>query len=151
MNTLTRWDPFKDVEELQNRLSSIFGQSPTRRSGTESEVLPVAKWAPVVDVAESDHEYVIQAELPAVNREDVKVSVEDGVLTLSGERKFEKEEKNKKYHRIERAYGSFIRTFSIPSDVDPDKVRAEFKEGVLTVRLEKDERSKPRSVEVKVS
>ena len=88
---------------------------------------------------------------PEVKKEDLKIAVEDGVLTLSGERKFEKEEKGKRYHRVERTYGSFARSFTVPDDADADKVRAEFKDGVLLVRLEKSEKAKPKTLEVQVA
>lgn len=104
-----------------------------------------------MDIAEDDKEYVITAELPEIKKEGVKVTVESGVLTISGERKFEKEEKGKKYHRIERAYGSFVRSFTVPDDADGSKVSAEFKEGVLRVHMPKSEKARPKSVEIKVS
>ena len=109
------------------------------------------EWAPLVDISEDDKEYLIKAELPEVKKEDVKVTAEEGTLTIMGERKFEKEEKGKKYHRVERAYGSFVRNFSIPDDVSPDKITAEFKDGVLTVHLGKTEQAKPQHIEVKVA
>ncbi len=151
MTGLTRWDPLKEMEELQNRLSGLFGRAPVRRKNGEQESITVAEWAPLVDITEDDKEYLIKAELPEVKKEDVKVAVENGVLTISGERKSEKEEKNRKYHRIERAYGSFERSFSVPDDADADKVNAEFKDGVLKVHLPKSERAKPKQIEVRVS
>src|SRR5688572_15617629 len=110
MSLLARWDPFKELDELHGRLSSVLGLPQGAGNGdTGTAMLP--KWAPVADISESETEYVIQAELPAVNKNDVKVSVEGGILTLSGERQFEKEKDDRKYHRIERSYGSFIRSF----------------------------------------
>jgi len=106
---------------------------------------------PLVDIAEDDKEYLIKAELPEVKKEDVKVAVQDDVLTITGERKFEKEEQGKKYHRVERAYGSFTRSFTLPEDADPAKVSAGFKDGILMVHLAKSEKAKPKSIEVKVS
>ena len=151
MTALTRWDPLKEMEELQNRLSGLFGRAQARRGNGEQEAITVAEWAPLVDITEDDKEYLIKAELPEVKKEDVKVAVENGVLTISGERKSEKEEKNKKYHRIERAYGSFERSFIVPDDADADKVNAEFKDGVLKVHLPKSEKAKPKQIEVKVA
>jgi HSP20 family protein len=151
MNALTRWDPFKEMEELQNRLSGFFGRTAVRRKNGKEESITVAEWEPLVDITEDDKEYLIKAELPEVKKEDVKVSVEDGVLTISGERKFEKEEKNKRYHRVERAYGSFVRSFTLPDVADADKVNAEFKDGVLKVHLPKSEKAKPKQIEVKVA
>ena len=148
MNAIMRWDPFKEMEDLQNRLSMWSGRAPVRKDGRET--ITVAEWAPLVDVVEEDKEYLIKAELPEVKKEDVKVTVQDGVLTVTGERKFEKEENGRKYHRIERAYGSFARSFTLPEDADAEKVMAEFKDGVLKVHLPKSKKAKPTSVEVKI-
>jgi HSP20 family protein len=129
----------------------MYGRAPLRKDSEKEEAMTVAEWAPLVDIVEDEKEYLIKAELPEVKREDVKVSVEEGVLTVSGERKFEKEEKGKKYHRIERAYGCYARSFTLPDDADPSKVTAEFKDGVLKVHLPKSEKAKPKSVEIKVA
>jgi HSP20 family protein len=104
-----------------------------------------------VDISEDEQEYRIKAELPEVKKEDVKVTAEEGTLTIMGERKFEKEEQGRRHHRVERAYGSFGRSFSLPDDASPAKVSAEFKDGVLTVHLVKDEKAKLQHVEVKVA
>ena len=150
MNTLTRWEPFREMEDLQNRLSTLFGRTPMRRgNGKENITLP--EWTPLADITEDDREYVIKAELPELKREDVKVTVENGVLTISGERKFEKEEKKKKYHRVERGYGSFVRTFALPEDADANKVKAQFKQGMLELHLPKNEKAKPKQIEVNVA
>jgi HSP20 family protein len=111
----------------------------------------VADWTPSVDISETESEYQIKAEIPDVKKEDVKVTVEDGVLTIQGERKQEKEEKGKKFHRIERSYGSFVRTFSLPDVIEEEKVKAEFKDGVLNLHLPKSEKAKPKAIEVKVA
>ena len=103
----------------------------------------VADWAPVVDISEDNLEYLIKAELAEVKKEDVKVTMADGMLTITGDRKFEKEENGKKYHRVERAYGSFGRSFSLPADASPGKVTADFKDGVLKVHLAKNEKTRP--------
>ena len=150
MNALTRWDPFKEMDELQRRLGSLFSHAPQRAANGKEE-MTVAQWLPLVDIIEDDREYLIKAELPEVKKDEVKVTVENGVLTLSGERKFEQEAQNKRYHRVERAYGSFTRSFAVPDDADDAKVGAEFKEGVLTVRLTKTEKARPKAVEVKFS
>lgn len=110
----------------------------------------MANWSPVVDISEDDKEYAIKAELPDVKKEDIKLNVHDDVLTITGERKYEKEEKGKKYHRVERAYGSFMRSFTLPEDADGTKVTAEYKDGLLNVRLPKSEKAKPKTIEVKV-
>ena len=148
MNALTKWNPFRELEEIQNRLSSLFGRTPVR--GLGEEAMTVSEWTPLVDITEDDKEYLIKAELPEVKKEDVKVTVENGTLTITGERKFEKEEKGKKYHRIERAYGSFIRSFTLPEGAAGDKVSADFKDGVLKVHLPKSAEAKPKSIDVKV-
>ncbi len=151
MNALTRWDPFKELEELQGRLSTLFGRAPVRRQDGGKEHMTVAEWSPLVDITEDDKEYLIKAELPEVKKDAVKVTVENGVLNITGERKFEKEEKGKKYHRVERAYGSFVRSFALPDDADATRVSAEFKDGVLLVHLAKSESAKPKQIEVKVN
>jgi HSP20 family protein len=144
------WDPIREMEEMQSRVASLFGRRlPLKKDGGEEE-LTLTEWIPAVDIAEDDKEYTIKVELPGVNKEDVRVSVEGGVLSISGERKAEKEEKNKKYHRIERTYGSFARSFTLPEGTASDRVGAEFKDGVLKVHLPKDEKAKPKSIDVKV-
>ena len=151
MNAITRWDPFKELDELQSRLSTLLGRAPVRKDGGKDEAMTVAEWAPLVDIVEDDHEYLIKAEVPEVKKEDVKVTVQNGVLSLMGDRKFTKEEKDKKYHRVERAYGSFVRTFSLPEDADENKVSADFKDGVLQVHLPKSEKARPKNIEVKIA
>ncbi len=151
MNTLTTWNPFREMEDLQNRLSSILRRAPAARPSEQDENMKVAEWAPLVDIIESDKEYLIKAEVPEIRKEDLKITVENGVLTIRGERKFEQEEKNKRYHRVERSYGSFMRGFSLPDDADPGKVNAEFKDGVLAVHVSKSEAAKPKQIEISVS
>ncbi len=150
MNTLTTWNPLRDINNLENRLERFWGAVFPSRNG-EKEALTVSQWTPLVDISEDDKEYLVKAELPELKKDDVKVSVENGELTISGERKSEKEEKGKKFHRIERSYGSFMRSFTLPEAVKADKVTAEFKDGVLSVRLPKDESAKPKTIEVKVN
>ncbi|MGE3979054.1 MAG: Hsp20/alpha crystallin family protein [Nitrospira sp.] len=147
---LVRWDPFRELEEVSDRLNRMFAR-PATRSSNGKETMIVADWTPSVDISETESEYQIKAEIPDVKKEDVKVTLEDGVLTIQGERKHEKEEKGKKYHRIERSYGSFVRTFSLPDVIDDDKVKAEFKDGVLNLHLPKSEKAKPKAIEVKVA
>lgn len=149
--SVVRWDPFRELEDFNSRLSRFFGTTPAVRAQEGSrDTMTVFDWAPSVDVVETVEEYQIKAELPEVKKEDVKVSVDGGVLRIQGERKREKEEKGRKYHRVERSYGSFLRTFTLPDDVDDAKVRAEFKDGLLNVHLPKSEKAKPKSIEVKV-
>lgn len=146
---LVRWDPFRELEEMSERLNRVFSRPSLRTNGKEN--LTVADWIPTVDISESEGEYLIKAELPEVKKEDVKVTVENGVLTLQGERRQEKEEKGKKYHRVERAYGSFVRSFTLPETINEGGVKAEYKDGVLSIHLPKSERVKPKAIEVKVA
>ena len=149
----SQWNPWKEMEELQNRLGSVFGSGAGRSvpTGSTDEKLTVSAWTPLVDIAEDEKEYSIKAEVPEITKEDLSVKVQEGVLTISGERKFEKEEKGKKYHRVERVYGNFTRSFSLPENADESKVNAEFKDGVLIVHVGKSERAKPKQVEVKIT
>ena len=147
--TLVRWDPFRELEDMSERLNRVFSRPSLRNSGKEN--LTVADWMPTVDISETEGEYLIKAELPEVRKEDVKVTVENGVLTLQGERRQEKEEKGKKFHRVERSYGSFIRSFSLPESVDESAVKAEYKDGVLNLHLPKSEKVKPKAIDVKVA
>lgn len=146
---MIRFDPMRELDELTDRLNRALYR-PLPRFERE-EALVEADWAPVVDIEETDREYLVKAELPEVKKEEVKVAIEDGLLTIVGERKHEKEEKGRKVHRIERSYGKFTRTFSVPRDVDDKKVAAEFKDGLLTVHIPKTEAVKPRTIEVKVA
>ena len=147
---MKRWDPFRELEEMSDRLSHLIHRGAATRIGGE-EALTSIDWAPDVDIIESDKEYLIKAELPEVKREEVKVSVEKGVITIQGERKQEKEEKGKKFHRIERSYGAFERSFTLPDDADEGKVSAEFKDGILSAHLAKSEKAMPKPIEVKAA
>ena len=147
----SEWNPFRELDEMHNRLSRLFGGTPALGNGNRREDMTVAEWAPLVDITEDDKEYLIKAELPEVKKSEVKVRVDDGVLYISGPRNFEKEEKGKRYHRIERAYGSFTRSFALPDDVDPEHVNAEFRDGVLNVRVAKSPNARPKSIDVKVA
>jgi HSP20 family protein len=151
MSALSHWDPVRELDEFQNRLAALFGRMtvPTKADG--NEWMTRAEWTPLVDIVEDDKEYLIKAELPEVDKNDVKVTLERGVLTISGERKAEKKEEGKKYHRIERSYGSFVRSFTLPDDADPNRVTADFKNGILHVRVQKAEEAKPRQIDVKIN
>jgi len=143
--TFTRWEPFRELEYFQNRLSKFL--RPLRRTnGNGQEEFTLGDWTPLADITEDEKEYLIKAELPEVKKEDVKVTVQNGVLIMTGERKFEKEEKKKKYHRVEPGYGTFMR--SLPEDGDANKVKAEFKNGLLTVHVPKRGYPKPKQIEV---
>jgi HSP20 family protein len=136
-------------------MSSLLDCTPTlfRRANLtpEDENITTPEWAPLVDIAEDDKEYLIKVELPEVQKDDVKVTVENGTLTIAGERKAEKEEKGRKFHRVERYFGRFERNFTIPDDAAGENVKAEFKDGVLRVHLAKSEKARPKQIEVKVA
>jgi HSP20 family protein len=146
---IIKWDPFKELEDVSNRLNRIFRRSSDGVQASR-ESMTVADWSPSADITETDTAYLIKAEIPGVNKQDVKVSVQDGMLTIQGERKMEKEEKGKKFHRVECSYGSFVRSFRMPDDVDENSVNAEFKDGMLNVTLVKSAKPKPKSIKVDV-
>jgi HSP20 family protein len=144
------WDPWRELEEMRTQFARLLGDRlPIKREG-KGEEIGSAEWLPPVDITEDSKEYTVKAELPGLSKENVKVAVEDGVLSISGERKEEKEEKDKKYHRVERSYGSFRRSFTLPEGTSGEKVTAEFKDGILKVHLPKDETAKPKPVDVKI-
>lgn len=147
---LIKWDPIKELEDVSNRLNRLFGRS-LARTESAADTLAMNDWTPSTDISETDTAYLIKAEIPGVNREDVKVTLQDGMLTIRGERHQEKEEKDKKFHRIERSYGSFVRSFRMPDDADESAVKAEFKDGMLNVTMGKSEKAKPKAIEVSVS
>lgn len=148
---IVRWDPFRELEEMSDRLNRMIARPPAGQTvGQGKEVMTVADWTPTVDISETEAEYAIKAELPDVKKEDVKVTVEDAVLTIQGERKQEKQENGKKYHRIERSYGRFVRSFTLPDSVDESKVKAEYADGILHLHLPKSEKAKPKQIDVKI-
>ena len=158
MNTLTRWnpfrvtrwDPFRELADFERGLERFFGQAPLPKGNGDEPITP-AMWEPLTDITEDEKEYLVKLELPEVKKEEVKVTVENGTLRITGERKFEKEEKTKKVHRVERSYGTFLRAFTLPDGTDGPKVTAEFKEGVLKVHLPKIDEAKVTTTEVKVT
>ena len=141
--------PLRGLEKLSESLNRFF-TTPFDRGPVE-ESLTVTEWSPAVDIEETEKEYLVKVEIPEVKKEAVKVLVEDGTLTIRGERRKEKEEKNARFHRMERTYGNFFRSFTLPIDVDEKKVTAEFADGMLKVHLLKSENAKPRTVEIKVN
>jgi len=145
MNVI-RWEPFGGMDDMFNRFPSLF-EKWARLSGTGEKGVG---WAPSVDISETDQEYLIRASLPAVKKEDVNVTVEDGMLTVSGERRQQQQQKDEKFHKIENLYGSFARSFSLPEGTDPSAIRAESKDGVLTIHVPKAraETKKPTTVKV---
>ena len=147
---VVRWDPFRELEEVSDKLNRLFSRPAARRDNGQ-ETMTVADWIPTVDISETDAEFAIKAELLEVKKEDVKITLQQGVLTIQGHRAQEREERGKRYHRVERAYGTFARTFTLPDYVDDTNVKAEFKDGVLTLHVPKSEKAKPKAIEVKVS
>jgi HSP20 family protein len=148
---LTRWNPLKELEEMEKRLSTIFGRPAIGTNGESKEAMSVTEWTPLVDITEDDKEYLVKAEIPEMKKEDITINVHDDVLTVSGERRYEKEEKAKKFHRVERAYGGFMRSFGLPENADGSKISAEYKDGVLKVHLPKSEQAKKKAIEVKIA
>jgi HSP20 family protein len=148
--SIMRWDPFRELEDVSDRLNRMFGSQAARRDITR-DALKVVDWAPTVDIAETAEEFQIKAELPEVKKEDVRVSVDGNMLRIEGERKQEKEDKGKRFHRVERSYGSFMRSFTLPDNIDDSKVQAEFRDGMLNIRLPKNAQAKAKSVQVKVT
>ncbi len=144
--TLIKWDPWQEIEDMFGRYTRAVGFP---RSGSQEDIT-TGDWTPRVDISETDKEFVIKAEIPDVKKEDVKVTLDSGVLTIQGERKQEKEEKGKKFHRVERHYGSFTRSFSLPGNIDETKTKASFKDGMLNLQIQKTEETKPKAIDVKV-
>lgn len=145
---ITRWEPFREMARMQDELNRLFDDRLWRRRGQEEEL--GVGFLPPVDVYEDQEALTLTTELPGIEPKAVDVRVEDGVLTIKGERKMEKEDKKENYLRVERSYGTFTRSFTLPNTVDPDKVKAEFKNGLLRVAIPKREESKPRSIKVNV-
>jgi HSP20 family protein len=147
MNVITRWDPFHNLSALQEQVNRLF-DSKFSQNGDSSAL---SAWAPSVDAYETENELVIKADLPGTTEKDLDVRVENNMLTIGGERKFEQEVKEENYLRMERSYGSFHRTFSLPNTVDTQAIRAQYTDGVLTVTLPKRAESKPKQVKVNVT
>ncbi len=144
---LTRWDPFKDLQNLQDRMNRLFHEGLGRVPTRPDEVFG-GSWVPAVDIHEEDQEFVVKAEVPGLDIKDLDIQIHENVLTLKGERRLEQEIQKDRYHRIERSYGAFQRSFTLPNIVDQDKVKARLKEGVLEIRIPKTERAKPKQVQV---
>ena len=148
--TIVRWEPFRGLLNLQERMNRLFEESARGMNRGQEEDWAVGAWAPAVDIYEKGSDLVLQAELPGVDPKDVDIRIENNVLMLKGERKFEDETKREDYHRVERAYGSFTRAFTLPSTVDTSKVKAEYKDGVLRITLPKREEAKPKQIQINV-
>jgi HSP20 family protein len=147
--TLIRWEPFRELDDIFARYSPFFGRRVAERRGAAEE--SEAAWTPAANISETETEYLIKAELPEVSKEDVKVTVEENVITISGERRKEAEHKDEKVHRVESFYGSFSRSFRLPEDADVAAIQAESRNGMLKVRVPKTPAPKPRTVEVQVN
>lgn len=147
MSAITRWDPFHNLSTLQDQVNRLFEGSLPRRSDQSA----LTTWAPAVDIYETENELVLKADLPDVNENDLDIRIESNILTIKGERKFEEKVKEDNYLRVERTYGSFSRSFSLPSTIDSSSVKAEYKNGVLVVELPKRAESKPRQVKINVT
>jgi Molecular chaperone (small heat shock protein) len=144
---LETWSPFRDLMNIQREIGRVFDSLFSDVDGGRMTM----EWSPRVDVLENNDSYILRAELPGVNKNDVKITLRDNILTIKGEKKQEKEEKDVNFHRTERMYGSFERSFTLPSGVKNDKIDATYKDGVLTITLPKVEEAKPKEIEVKVS
>jgi HSP20 family protein len=143
---ITRWDPFRDLSMLQDRMNRMFEDA--GRGYRPDEPAATTAWSPAVDIYETENEIMVQAELPGVDRKDIALNLENNVLTLKGDRRFEKETNQENYHRIERSYGSFSRAFSIPAIVDEEKIRADYKDGILKIALPKKDQVKPKQIKI---
>jgi HSP20 family protein len=148
-NHIVQWTPFHELEQMHARLTSLFEDGRNHRNGRNSAQADA--WAPTVDIIENDSAYLVSAELPGVRKEDIHITLEDGVLSITGERKQEQTEKTRKFHRIERSYGAFTRNFRLPENIDAEKIEARFRDGVLAVAVAKSETARPRHIEVRVN
>ena len=152
LNKVTTWNPLREMEQAQNRLNRIFsGGFPNRIGSDEIPSMAVADWSPEVDISEDDQGYLLKADLPEMKKDDVRVTVEKGILSVSGERKNEKEDQKKKFHRIELSFGTFRRSFTLPEDADSTKVTADLRDGVLRVHLPTARVAKSKATQVKVA
>ena len=146
--SMTRWEPFRGLNTLQEQVNRLFEDSVTRTRSGQAEL---AGWAPAVDIFETENELVVKADLPDVLEKDIDVRVENNTLTIRGERKFNNEVHEDNYLRVERAYGTFTRSFSLPKTVNTEGIHAEYRNGVLSVRLPKREETKPKQIKISVS
>src|ERR1700756_1313826 len=148
MTVITRWDPFREFSTLQDRMNRLFRESYGPAGREES--LTSSTFAPPVDVYEDEHNVILKIEVPGIDEKDIDVRIENNVLTVHGERKFEKEEKEENFRRVERNYGSFTRTFTLPTTVDSEKVSANYEKGILKIALPKKAEAKPKQIKVNV-
>lgn len=151
--SIIRWDPMRELDDMQRRFQSYFSTPSSSTPGFGSflnEQLSSPQWLPACDISETPEAYSVHAELPDMRKEDIKITVQDGLLTLMGERKMEKEEKNKRYHRVERSYGRFQRSFTLPTAVDENKVTATYRDGVLNVLVPKSTSGSAQPKEIRI-
>jgi len=146
MTVLTRWDPFREFSTLQDRMNRMFRDS----YGDREEALTTSTFAPPVDVYEDEHNVILKIEVPGIEEKDLDVRVENNTLTVHGERKFEKEEKEENFRRVERQYGTFTRSFTLPNTVDSDSIQANYEKGILKLQLAKKAEAKPKQIKVNV-
>lgn len=151
MNTMTRWNPLAEFEDILDRYNRHLGTRTPTTGSDNREIMQKTDWAPVVDITENKDAFLITAELPGINKDDVKVHVHDGVLTIEGERRDEHTEEDDRRHRVERFYGHFARSFTLPEHVDHENIKANYRDGVLELTLAKQEKAKPRAIEVEVN
>ncbi len=144
---IIRWDPFRDLVTLRDRMNRLF-EDAVSTARTEEKDMISSSWAPAVDIYEDEKELVLTAEIPGINEKDVNIKIEDNTLIIHGERKLEKETREENYHRIERAYGSFYRSFTLPNHIDQDKIQAEHENGVLKITMPKKPELQPRKVKI---
>ena len=147
MTVLTRWEPFREFSTLQDRMNRLFRET---QGNSQDESLTSSSFAPAVDVYEDEHNVTLKIEVPGIDEKDIDVRVENNTLTVHGERKIEKEEKEENYRRVERQYGSFTRTFNLPATVDAERVQADYDKGVLKITLPKKAEAKPKQIKVNV-
>ncbi|MBI3941311.1 MAG: Hsp20/alpha crystallin family protein [Acidobacteria bacterium] len=148
---IQRWDPLRDLVSLQDRMNKLFEDSMSRSRAGGDDAIVAAAWAPAVDIYETDKEIVIKAELPEIDKKDLEVRIENNTLTIRGERRLESETKKENYHRIERSYGTFARSFGLPDAVDPEAVDATFRDGILKLVLHKRSETRARSIKIETT
>lgn len=148
---IVRWRPMRDMLSIQDEMNRLFDRFFIRSPWEEQEGLDAANWYPSMDISENNNEFVVSAELPGLRKEDIHITYTNGTLKIEGERKKDKEEKDTNFHRVERVYGKFCRTFQLPSQIKNDKISADFKDGILKINLPKADEVKPKEIEVKVN
>ena len=150
MNGITRWDPFQELQSWSERMGRLLGseRAPVRRAA-EEEGLAYGTWMPPVDIVEGKDKIQLKVELPGFKEDQVNLTVEDGLLTIRGERKFNRESKEENYHRIERSYGTFVRSFTLPNSVEQNRIQATFADGILNIDMPKREETKPKQIQIK--